>query len=244
MSTRKPLLLDLYCGAGGAGMGYMQAGFNVVGVDIRQQTNYPGSQFIQMSALDVDYEFLDQFDVIHASPPCQLYSKASAIARKRGIEYPDLVHPTRALLISSGKPYVMENVVESPVYKNICLDGSMFDLGVIRRRAFETNVPGIPVNPRPSTISGRVIDGDYVTVAGGGKGIRIKDAWSKAMGIDWMTKDELRESIPPAYTRWIGEQLLSRLAPGMELSGIPASNPRASYVEKVYPVQLSLWEAV
>lgn len=237
-----PLLLDLYCGGGGASKGYMDAGFTVVGIDIRPQPNYPGSQFIQMNALDCDYEFLDQFDVIHASPPCQQYSRASAIARSRGISYPDLVHPTRTMLVASGKPYVMENVVESPVYKNICLDGTMFDLKVIRRRAFETNVLGIPVYPRPSKIEGQVIDGDYVTVAGGGHGIKIKSAWAEAMGIDWMTKNQLKESIPPAYTRWIGEQLLGLEAPA--LRGIPASNVRASKVPRLYPIQLSLWEVI
>ena len=233
------LILDLFCGAGGATRGYQNAGFKVFGIDLKPQPRYIGDFFIQMSALDCDYEFLDIFDMIHASPPCQKYSKASAVARKRGKEYPDLIPQTRQLLAAASKPYVMENVPEAPLRPDICLDGSMFDLGVIRKRVFETNIPGIPKYPRPSKIEGSVLEGDYVTVAGngGGAGSRKKRDWVDAMRIDWMLKFELRQSIPPAYTEWIARRSLLILHPGLKLLPLPAENPRAVFVPKKYPVQ-------
>lgn len=236
------LMLDLFCGAGGATKGYMNAGITVVGIDVNPQPNYLGHYFIRMSALDCDYEFLELFDLIHASPPCQQYSVASAVARKQGKVYPDLVHPTRRMLIASNKPYIMENVVPAPLYPDICLDGTMFDLGVIRRRIFETNISGMPKYPKPSLVDGSVADGDYVTVAGngGGVGSHLKSDWEAAMQIDWMTKRELAESIPPAYTEWIGNEALLRL--DNELKPIPASNPRTLQIEKVYPTQNPLFD--
>lgn len=233
------LILDLFCGAGGATKGYQNAGFQVCGIDIKPQPRYIGDFFIQMSALDCDYEFLDIFDMIHASPPCQKYSKASAVARKRGKEYPDLIPQTRRLLVAASKPYVMENVPEAPLRPDICLDGTMFDLGVIRKRVFETNIPNMPKYPRPSKIDGSVIEGDYVTVAGkgGGVGGRSKRDWQQAMKIDWMLKNELRESIPPAYTEWIAQRSLLILHPGLKLSAPPPENPRLVFVPKEYPVQ-------
>jgi len=229
-------LLDLFCGAGGASVGYARAGFSVVGVDIHPQPNYP-FEFVQMNALSCDYEYLDQFDIIHASPPCQQYSIGSAVARKNGKQYPDLVHPTRRLLVATGKPYIMENVRPAPVRPDICLDGTMFDLGVIRPRVFETNIPGIPTYPCPSLIEGSVIEGDYVTVAGnGGTGLKTRAAWSQAMGIHWMSRRELREAIPPAYTRWIGQEALLILEAGTDLHcvrhAVAASNPRVLPVPK------------
>jgi DNA (cytosine-5)-methyltransferase 1 len=232
------LMLDLFCGGGGASKGYMSAGFKVVGIDINPQPRYCGNYFIQMNALDCDYEFLALFDLIHASPPCQAYSVASATARKQGKVYPDLVHPTRRLLVAAHKPYIMENVPPAPVRPDICLDGTMFDLGVIRKRIFETNIPDMPKYPKPSAIEGSVIEGDYVTVAGkgGGAGSCFKSDWEKAMGIDWMSKKELTESIPPAYTNWIGHEALLRI-PGTHLKPMAVPNPRTLAVPKLYPVQ-------
>lgn len=235
------LLLDLFCGAGGASKGYMNAGYFVVGMDVSPQPNYIGNYFIQMDALNCTYEFLELFDVIHASPPCQQYSVASAVARKQGKVYPDLIHPTRCLLIASGLPYIMENVPPAPLSPDICLDGSMFNLGVIRKRIFEINIMGIPVYPKASKIDGSVLEGDYVTVAGkgnGGIGTRKRD-WQIAMGIDWMSKKELAESIPPAYTEWIGSEVMNRISEN-NLKSIPASNPRKLPVKKLYPIQKPL----
>lgn len=236
------LMLDLFCGAGGATAGYMRCGLTVVGVDLHPQPNYVGHYFIQMDALACDYEFLDLFDLIHASPPCQQYSVASALARKQGKVYPDLIHPSRTMLLASGKPYIMENVPPAPLYPDICLDGTMFDLGVIRRRIFETNISEMPTYPKASSIEGSVAEGDYVTVAGNGGGVvsNLKSDWEVGMGIDWMTKAELVESIPPAYTEWIGNEALLRL--DNELKSIPASNPRTLFIEKVYPTQNPLFD--
>lgn len=221
------LMLDLFCGAGGATKGYKNAGFKVLGIDIKPQPRYVGDFFIQMNALDCDYEFLSIFDIIHASPPCQAYSKASAIARKRGKIYPDLIPQTRQLLAAASKPYVMENVESAPIRADICLDGTMFDLGVIRRRLFESNIPNMPRYPKPSKIEGSVLDGDYVTVAGKGGGSGLKVDWARAMGIDWMLKYELKESIPPAFTEWIAKEALLILEPGTNLLPIAASNIRS-----------------
>lgn len=233
------LILDLYCGAGGATKGYKNAGFKVLGIDIKPQPRYCGDWFIQASALDCDYELLALFDLIHASPPCQAYSKASATARKRGKQYPDLIPQTRQLLAAACLPFVMENVESAPVRADICLDGTMFGLGVIRRRIFETNIPNMPRYPKPSKIEGSVGAGDYVTVAGkgGGAGSRLKRDWSEAMGIDWMRKNELKEAIPPAFTEWIGLEALLRLEPGTNLLPVAASNVRSRFIisQKVQP---------
>lgn len=205
-------LLDLCCNAGGAAAGYMRAGFNVVGVDIDPQPRYPGL-FIQADALLCDYEFLSLFDAIHASPPCQAYCTVNAAAKKAGKVYPDLVEPMRRLLIASGLPYIMENVTTAPLRPDICLSGTMFGLGVIRRRIFETNTTIRKPDEMRDVRAGRVIDGDYVTVAGsGGQGSHKVTEWRKAMDIPWMAEHEIVEAIPPAYTEWIGRELLRLLA--------------------------------
>lgn len=190
-------LLDLFCGGGGASVGYYRAGFDVVGVDLNPQPFYP-FEFVQANALSLDYDFLQSFDVIHASPPCQQYSCGSALARKRGYQYPDLVHPVRAMLIASGLPYIMENVVGSPV-KGIGLCGSMFGLGVRRHRIFESNVK-IDI-PSKCSCRGK----SWITVAGNSY---PKNEGAHAMGINWpMDKDQLTECIPPIYTEYLGEKL-------------------------------------
>lgn len=198
-------LLDLYCGAGGAGMGYHRAGFSeIVGVDIHPQPNYPFT-FWRRDALSLTYEELLSFDLITASPPCQAYSRGSALARKRGKVYPDLIDPTRRMLEAASKPYVIENVLGAPLRPDISLCGTMFGLKVQRHRYFETNIRNLGSN-LVCNHDGSVVDGDYVTVAGsGGHGRGSFKLWQDAMQIDWMTKDEIRESIPPAFTQHIGE---------------------------------------
>jgi DNA (cytosine-5)-methyltransferase 1 len=214
----KPRLLDLFCGAGGAAMGYHRAGFEVVGVDINPQPHYP-FEFHQADALAfIEEGMLTQgdywtgqvgfFDAIHASPPCQAYSWA---AKRWNVERADLVEPTRDLLQATGLPYVIENVIGAPLYQPLTLCGTQFGLEVIRHRLFESNVmlmaPGVKCRHE-----GSVKDGTYVTVAGHGgdniKGRGSRAAKQRAMGIDWMTDAELNEAIPPAYTEWIGRQLI------------------------------------
>ena len=205
----KPRLLDLFCGAGGAAMGYHRAGFDVVGVDIEPQPRYP-FEFHQADALEWATEHAGGFDAIHASPPCQAYSWSAK--RWTEIERSDLVAPTRELLSASGVPWVIENVVGAPMVRDhtITLCGTQFGLEVLRHRLFESSVfvfgPGSRCRHR-----GSVKAGDYVTVAGHGgnnaKGRGSRAAKQRAMGIDWMNDQELNEAIPPAYTEWIGRQL-------------------------------------
>ena len=209
----RPRLLDLFCGAGGAAMGYHRAGFDVVGVDNRPQPNYP-FRFVQLDALDFP---LDGFDAVHASPPCQHWTRSA-----NAHEWPDLITPLRPLLERAELPYVIENVPRAPLVAPFVLCGSAFGLRVRRHRAFETNF-GVMVPPCAH-------DGhDFVTVAGGGpnpasfhrglgatggpdrKPRNVADALD-ALGVDWkMTRAEANEAIPPAYTEHIGGYLLAQL---------------------------------
>jgi DNA (cytosine-5)-methyltransferase 1 len=169
--------------------------------------NYP-YKFIQANA--VDFSDFEEYDVIHASPPCQNYSIGSQGWKNKGYVYPDLVEPIRNKLIESGKPFVMENVVGAPLLFPVVLCGTMFNLKVLRHRLFESNIWLYP--PGPCKHNGSVPNGDYVTVAGhGGDGIARFSVWKEAMDIDWMNKKELTQAIPPAYTRWLGRQLITYL---------------------------------
>lgn len=217
-------LLDLFCCAGGASAGYARAGFDVVGVDISPQPRYPFT-FRQADALDVlaDREFVANFDAIHASPPCQHYSAAAEI-HDTADQHPDLIPPVRSLLMDTGLPWVMENVERSTLATTLMLCGSMFGLGVKRHRLFESNV--LLIGPtcgshrlwHASVFGGRAVGRQRVTH--GGPGVRSQ-TWDKfpdelatardAMGIDWMNLAELSEAIPPAYTEFIGGQLLASL---------------------------------
>jgi len=218
-STGKPRLLDLFCCAGGAGVGYARAGFDVVGVDINPQPRYPLT-FMQADALKLDTEFIATFDAIHASPPCQSYSDL-AKRNRNAHEWPRLIEPVREMLIRSGLPYVIENVEGAPLLNPIVLCGTMFPgLRVIRHRLFETTfqilTPPHRKHPVCHTFDKRKSQygktdemRDFVSVNGGGN--CSVAAARDAMGIDWMTKNELNEAIPPAYTQLIGEQLLAHL---------------------------------
>ena len=216
----RPKLLDLFCCAGGASVGYSRAGFDVIGIDIKPQPNYP-FPFIQTDALKLDPKFIALFDAIHASPPCQSYSDL-AKRNGNGHEWPRLVEPVREMLIKSGLPYVIENVDGAPLLNAVVLCGTMFPgLRVLRHRLFEANFPIVAPkhgpHPKVHTFDkrkshfGKTDDmKDFVQVTGGGN-CSIAAA-RDAMGIDWMTKNELNESIPPAYTELVGRQLLKYIA--------------------------------
>lgn len=203
-------LLDLFCGAGGAAMGYYRAGFDeIVGVDIEHQPNYP-FKFVQGNALAFD---LTGFDAIHASPPCQGFTVYRNNNNVRPQE--NLIPATRNLLQFSGLPYVIENVVGAPLIDPILLCGSVFNLNVRRHRMFESNVtiPRIKCDhswqtPRFAPSSKRKNLRCTVEI-----GVWRIPLWlqQEAMDIDWMTLEELSEAIPPAYTEYIGKAILSVL---------------------------------
>lgn len=210
----KPRLLDLFCGAGGAGMGYHRAGFEVIGVDIAPQPNYP-FEFHQADALTFP---LEGFAAVHASPPCQAHVQWQGVNRIRNgsvPDHPDLIAPTRERLRTSSVPWVMENVTGAPLLNSITLCGSMFGLGVRRHRMFETSAlmllrPSCQHTGREVAVYGK-LDGRRVWTRADGVEVRVAadlEQGSQAMGIDWMTWDELKESIPPAYTQYIGETLI------------------------------------
>ncbi len=206
----KPLLLDLFCGAGGAAMGYHRAGFRVVGVDIKPQPHYP-FMFIQADATKFPYKSkgafaLAGFDVIHASPPCQAYSVSTPDKSK----HPDLAGRVREILAASMLPYVIENVPGAPLRDYVVLCGSSFGLRVRRHRLFETNFPLLapPCNHRDQ--------GTPVGVYGGGTGkgqkrgrkVMSSTEAVQVMGMPWATRKEVTQAIPPAYTEFIGSQLM------------------------------------
>lgn len=205
-------LLDLFCGAGGAGMGYYRAGFDVVGVDIETQPRYP-FEFHQADALAFLAEHGHEFDAIHASPPCQAYSLAAQQWRTNGQEYPDLVGDTRSALHMAGRPYVIENVPGAPLIDPIVLNGAFFGMNLRRTRWFETSfaMPFVllPVEgPSRFRMGRRPAEHDPVVPVGNFSGV---ERARRVMGIDWMTRAELAQAIPPAYTEWIGRQLLAVL---------------------------------
>ena len=215
-------MLDLFCKAGGCGMGYSRAGFDVTGVDIESQKRYPFA-FIQGDALEYVAEHGQEYDVIHASPPCQAYSVATKATAGAAEKHPDLVAPVRELLIATGKPWVIENVPGAPLSQgSLVLCGLMFGLKVFRHRLFESSHL-LFAPPHPSHRGHRIGMQGFCTVAGGGNsGVRDRTSgrlvrrrpedgvagWRRAMGIDWMTRDELSQAIPPAYTHYIGTQII------------------------------------
>jgi len=211
----KPRLLDLFCGAGGAAIGYHLAGFEVVGVDSSAQKHFP-FEFHQADAFTYP---LTGFDVIHASPPCQHYSSCRNYPSCQKKTYPDLIAATRALLIDSGAIYIIENVKGSPLINPNKLTGTMFGLKMHRERWFESNV--FFFTPEHRGLAGeRLGKRGFVCMAGCGDGGRMglpkdhrtKAAWQLASGINWMTMYEMTQAIPPAYTEWIGLQLITRLS--------------------------------
>lgn len=210
----RPRLLDLFCCAGGAAMGYHRAGFDVVGVDIAPQPHYPFA-FVQADALAYVAEHGHEFDAIHASPPCQAYSTFTPLTHRDN--HPDLIAPTRELLRATGKPYVIENVGGARHLLNnpLMLCGSMVGLPIWRHRYFEIwpellmLVPSCRHDFRPVLIT----DHGGPNANGPGKPRKRTpvDVKRSAIGIEWMTEAELTEAIPPAYTEFIGRQLIACL---------------------------------
>lgn len=205
----RPKLLDLFCKQGGAGMGYHLAGFDVVGVDLDPQPYYP-FRFIQGDALQFLAENGGHFDAIHASPPCQAHSLTQRIQRN---EHPDLIGQTRELVELAYKPYVIENVPGSPLIAPVELCGAMFGLRTYRHRLFESDVPIVaPTHPKheakTTKMGRRVRDGEFMHVVGNFAGV---DLAREIMGMPWATRDGLREAIPPAYSEFIGRQLIAQL---------------------------------
>lgn len=220
--TRRPKALDLCCCAGGASMGLWRAGFDVVGVDIEPQPRYP-FMFIQADALEVRFQ---GFDFIWASPPCQAHTAMKHAPGAKGDANPKLIEPLRERLKASGVPWVMENVEGAPLLDPVILCGSMFGLGaqgcqLRRHRLFESN---FPIPQLECAHDDRPVIGVYGgharrrAASAGGRG--TKDVWvgghraaaSEALGIDWMTLDELSEAIPPPFSEHIGRAALAWLA--------------------------------
>ncbi len=227
MARLKHRLVDAFSGAGGAAKGYQRAGFYVVGIDNAPQPHYCGDEFHQGDALEMlaDLDWLAGFDAIHASPPCQAYS----VLRRAnpGTSYPDLIGPTRELLKATGLPYVIENVPGAPLERSIVLCGSMFNLGagarqLRRHRLFECSF--VILQPQCQH------DGEAIGVYGGGatgrytfaNGIKTREGRRggyqgtiaerrEAMEIEWMNGREINQAIPPAYTEFIGAQLLQHI---------------------------------
>lgn len=206
----RPVILDAYCGAGGCAVGYHRAGFDVVGCDIKAQPRYPYT-FHQADAIEFIREHGHEFDAIHASPPCQAYTSMRHLAPH--IDYPDLVAATREALASTGRLWVIENVPGAPLTHGIFLCGTMFGLRVYRHRRFESSVFMFqPEHPKHLVRSGgfkaqrqrkaHYLAGGFVTVAG-----NVGSYCGPAMGIDWMTGEELSQAIPPTYTEFVGRQI-------------------------------------
>lgn len=221
----RPILLDLFSGAGGAAMGYDRAGFRVIGVDIAPQLNYP-FEFIQADAMTLSLRSTTihsalgirrSVDAIHASPPCQRYSPLAAYHGDRE-RYPDLIAGVREKLRAFGRPYVIENVVQAPLISPTVLCGGMFGLRVYRHRGFEASFPTV-APPHPRHIARCTRNGyeptegqPFMTITGGKHSQNWRRAANKAMGTEWMrTIPEVCESIPPAYTEHIGKFLLAHL---------------------------------
>lgn len=206
----RPVLLDLFCGAGGAAMGYHRAGFDVVGVDVRPQPRYP-FEFVQADAMTYP---LDGFAAIHASPPCQDHMRSPTHNQaEHGTGW--MLDATRQRLTPSGVPWVIENVPGAAIRADYVLCGCMFpELRVRSQRWFETSWRAFDLVPahdhsREVLNRFRTMHGPYFRRNGH---VPTRREVAIAMGIDWMRGSEHQQAIPPAYTEYIGRQLLEHLA--------------------------------
>ena len=203
----KPKLLDLFCKAGGASVGYSRAGFDVEGVDIEPQPHYP---FRLHLANALTYA-LDGFDAYHASPPCQAYTRLTPPEYKD--KHPDMIVQVRELLRKTGKPFVIENVPDALflMQSPLMLCGTMFGLHTHRHRYFEIEPPYYPLLPPCQRIKEPIVVSGTTRRKTGRLEYRVAEC-RKAMGIDWMVRKEIDEAIPPAYTEYIGKYLLEIIA--------------------------------
>lgn len=208
-------ILDLFCGLGGASVGYARAGFEVVGVDIDPQPDYPFDIYCA-DVMRLSLNAADAFDAIHASPPCAAYTALVKGTNGGRGDHPRFYEPISRTLRSLGKPYVIENPA---AHADVVLCGEMFGLGVLRHRRFEL---GHWAMPQPAHLEhrgrvrgwrhGEFFDGPYVAVYGSGGGKASLAEAQRAMGIDWSDDlDGIVQAIPPAYTEHIGRALLSYL---------------------------------
>ncbi|WP_381801045.1 SAM-dependent methyltransferase [Streptomyces niveus] len=222
--TRAPsnglIVLDTFCCGGGMGMGmgYWLAGFDVVGVDIDPQPNYP-FPFIRGDAIEYIEAHGHEYDLGHGSPPCQRYTPLNAYNHK---VYPDLIAPTRAAFEKAGLPYIIENVEAAAPELNdpTLLCGPMFGLSVYRHRLFETNWPlAAPAHPKHVELCTRngylpTPEKPFMSIHGGRHSRAWQNAACDAMGMPWIKVPaggdiklgirEVCEAIPPAYAKWIG----------------------------------------
>jgi DNA (cytosine-5)-methyltransferase 1 len=215
-------LLDLYCGGGGAALGYAAAGFEITGVDIKFQTNYPFNQ-VTADVMDLRIKDLQRFDVIHASPPCQGYSHHTSVRTANAKT--KLIAETREMLKQSGKPYIIENVVgaKDDMIQPILLCGTMFGLHIARHRLFETTLQlgpfDLPPHPMCKAIQLKYatehgINPRHMSIAGKAMNSQHTQLWRTLM--DWpedkrTSQRDLKEAIPPAYSKWIGTEMLTHL---------------------------------
>lgn len=222
-------ILDLCCGEGGAAMGYKLAAdalgipVEITGVDIHPKKYYPFN-FVLADAVEFGQVNAHKFDFIHASPPCQMFSNATAFMRAKGKTYPEIIGPIREIIETSGKPGVIENVPNAPIRPDVKLWGDLFHLGVIRERWFEL-IGWWMLSPERPAKRGSVKNGDYVTITGNAayrnykqlpvgwrpkfdQGTALK-TWQYAMGMSWVKSDTgIAEAIPPAYTQYIFTEFL------------------------------------
>jgi DNA (cytosine-5)-methyltransferase 1 len=204
-------LLDLFCGVGGASAGYTAAGFDVTGIDLKHGKRYP---YIYIKGNVSDYlnnQYLQQFDVIHASPPCQTHSITQHLRNAQGksTNKIDMIPEVREALIASGVPYIIENVPGSPLIDPVQLCGSSFNLKVRRHRLFESNIKlkgsicNHKAQGKPVGVYGSLND----EIPGGGHTAKTLQQARLAMGIEWALWGELVEAIPPIYTEYLGKQI-------------------------------------
>ncbi|KPG86497.1 DNA cytosine methyltransferase [Frigoribacterium sp. RIT-PI-h] len=223
----KPIMIDFFCCQGGASRGYYEAGFDVLGIDMDPQPRYP-FPFLQMDAIKalknlnmgIGLTFRGQGREVtvyqeevaarHGSPPCQAFTNAQKI---QGNTHPDLVAPTRELFEETGIPWVIENVPGAPLRDPIMLCGPMFGLETYRHRLFESNIdltaPEHAAHTVPTTKMGRIPrDGEFMHVVGNFSGV---ERGREVMGMPWANRDGLREAIPPAYSEYVGRELIAHI---------------------------------